>query len=171
MIAGLFGTTRNKSELRIALISGNQLSRLLHSFLSHTVMMHSRMLKPFLYALAALGAYHTWGRTIADGTLTHLLHAMHSKDGYILPGTDSFLRTSITGIYWPIDYLLDILIVFFWEAVDGSHPTTSAIGIYFLSQFLSVFTGLYVDSLRHGQPRGTPFRYVSAPKFALRNGL
>ncbi|KGO77078.1 hypothetical protein PITC_006860 [Penicillium italicum] len=117
------------------------------------------ILKPTLYMLGLLGTYHTWGRTIADGTLVHLLGALHGGKEYILPGTDSPLRTSITGIYWPIDYLLDILIVFFWEAVDGSHPATSAIGIYFLAQYFSILTGIYVDSLRLGQSRAiTPVR-------------
>ncbi|KAJ5958022.1 uncharacterized protein N7479_005172 [Penicillium vulpinum] len=117
------------------------------------------LLKPALYVLSLLGTYHTWGRTIVDGTLVHLLQALHGGKEYILPGTDSPLRTSITGIYWPVDYLLDILIVFFWEAVDGSHPSTSAIGIYFLSQYFSILTGIYVDGLRLGQSRAiTPVR-------------
>ncbi|PTU21755.1 hypothetical protein P175DRAFT_0434760 [Aspergillus ochraceoroseus IBT 24754] len=109
-------------------------------------------LKATLYLLSALGTYHTWGRTVLDGSLSHLLTALHGPNlPYILPGTESPLRTRITGIVWPIDYLLDMLLVFFWEAVDGSHPATSAIGIYFLAQYLSVLTGIYVDSARRSQ--------------------
>lgn len=110
-------------------------------------------LRPALYLLGLLGTYHTWGRTVIDGSFFHLLKALHGPHPYVLPGTDSLLRTTITGIYWPVDYLLNVLIVFFWEAIDGSHPATSAIGIYFLSQLFSVLVGLYVDSLRVGQPQ------------------
>lgn len=118
-------------------------------------------LKPVLYMLSVLGTYHTWGRTVLDGSLSHLLTALHGSKPYVLPGTESPLRTRITGIYWPIDYLLDVLIVFFWEAVDGSHPATSAVGIYFLAQYFSVLTGVYVDSLRLGQSgKTTPTRWV-----------
>ncbi|PKX89960.1 uncharacterized protein P174DRAFT_412656 [Aspergillus novofumigatus IBT 16806] len=116
-------------------------------------------LEPVLYMLSVLGTYHTWGRTVLDGSLSHLLTALHGSKPYILPGTESPLRTRITGIYWPVDYLLDVLIVFFWEAVDGSHPATSAVGIYFLAQYFSLLTGVYVDSLRLGQSgKTTPTR-------------
>ncbi|KAI9369637.1 hypothetical protein BJX61DRAFT_536280 [Aspergillus egyptiacus] len=118
-------------------------------------------LKPALYALVALGTFSTWGRTVLDGSLAHLLTAMHGSKPYLLPGTEAPLRTRIIGIYWPVDYLLDILIVFFWEAVDGSHPGTSAIGIYFLAQYFSVLTGFYIDGLRQGQSaKITSFRVM-----------
>jgi len=109
-------------------------------------------LKAALYLLSTLGTYQTWGRTLLDGSLSHLLTALHGPNlPYILPGTKSPLRTRITHIIWPVDYLLDMLVVFFWEAVDGSHPATSAVGIYFLAQYLSVLTGIYVDSARQSQ--------------------
>ncbi|KAJ5329224.1 hypothetical protein N7452_009614 [Penicillium brevicompactum] len=109
-------------------------------------------LKTTLYLLSALGTYHTWGRSILDGSFSHLLTALHGPNlPYLLPETNSPLLTRITGIYWPVDYLLNILVVFFWEAVDGSHPATSAVGIYFLAQYMSVLTGIYVDSARQNQ--------------------
>ena len=101
-------------------------------------------------ALAIFGFYNTWGHTIIDGSLAILLTALHGEKPYVLPGTDQLLRTSITGIRWPFDYLLNILIVFFWEAVDGSHPTTSTIGIYFLGQYLSILISVYINSSRLG---------------------
>lgn len=101
-----------------------------------------------LYALALLGFYNTWGRSAIDGTLVLLFKALHGSKTYSLPGTDSLLRTTITGIRWPIDYLLNVLVVFFWQAVDGSHPSTSVIGIYFLGQYFSILTSFYVNSWR-----------------------
>jgi len=109
--------------------------------------------KRVLYMFAILGLYNTWGRSAIDGTLTSLLKALHGPKPYTLPGTDCALKTSITGIRWPIDYFLDVLIVFFWQAVDGSHPTTSAIGIYFLGQYTSILTCFYIDSFRLGNAR------------------
>lgn len=102
-----------------------------------------------LLVLAAVGTWGTWGRTVQDGTLTALLNALHGPRPYVLPGTKSLLRSDFTGV-WPVDYLLQVLVVFFWEAVDGSHPTASAIGLYFLLQYFSVLTVVYTDSFRAG---------------------
>lgn len=102
-------------------------------------------MKYLFYTLGLLGILNTWGRLSMDGTMLHLFHALHGANDHILPGTTSLLERNITGIYWPIDYLLDILIVFFWEAVDGSHPATSAIGVYFLGQMFSILVAFYTD--------------------------
>ncbi|KAI1412761.1 hypothetical protein F5Y13DRAFT_42312 [Hypoxylon sp. FL1857] len=106
--------------------------------------------KAALYILGLVGTLGTWGRTVADGSLVHLYTALHGGGSYILPGTESALKTSFTGIYWPIDYLLDVLVIFFWESVDGSHPDSSAIGIYFLGQFFPILVAFYVNHLRGG---------------------
>ncbi|KAI0114563.1 hypothetical protein F4776DRAFT_673829 [Hypoxylon sp. NC0597] len=106
--------------------------------------------KAGLYILGLVGTLGTWGRTVADGTLVHLYTALHGGSSYILPGTEYALKTSFTGIYWPIDYLLDVLVIFFWESVDGSHPDSSAIGIYFLGQLFAILVPFYVNHLRGG---------------------
>jgi len=111
--------------------------------------------KFILYTLGLLGTLGTWGRAAGDGTLVHLFHALHGPKEYVLPGTASLLRRSLTRIYWPIDYLLDVLIVFFWEAVDGSHPGTSAIGVYFLGQLFPILVAFYMDYFRQGQGLGS----------------
>ncbi len=101
-----------------------------------------------LYAFTLLGLYNTWGRAAIDGTLALLFKALHGSKPYTLPGSNSLLKTTVTGIRWPIDYLLNVLIVFFWQAVDGSHPSTSVIGIYFLGQYFSILTSFYINSWR-----------------------
>ena len=107
--------------------------------------------KAVVYTLGILGLYGTWGRAIIDGTLIRLLKAIHGREPFIMPGTTlEPLKTSITGVYWPIDYILNILIIFFWEAVDGSHPTTSAVAFYFAGQHLSLVTLMYGNSLKYG---------------------
>lgn len=116
----------------------------------HRIMALTPRLKAALYVLAALGLYGTWGRTILDGTLERLLTALRHGHLHIMSGTNEPLLTSITGIYWPVDCLLDILILFFWEAADGSHPSTTLVALYFAGQHLCIVVLLYIDSLRSG---------------------
>lgn len=111
--------------------------------------------------LGILGFYSTWGRTIIDGTLARLLTALHDSKPFCLSGTHEPLQTHITGLYWPVDYLLNLLILFFWEAVDGSHPTTSLVGFYFAGQHLSIVVAHYVDSYRRGNAKRWVIGYVS----------
>jgi hypothetical protein len=126
---------------------------------SHSITMVEQILpsnknaRLIFYGLAALGFFNTWGRSALDGTLRRLFVALHGEQPFLLPGTKYALKTKITGIRYPIDYLLDVLILFFWQAVDGSHPSTSVIGIYFLTQYFSTLTGFYIDSFRSGNAR------------------
>ena len=132
-------------------------------------MTDSQSTTTILYVLGLLGTLGTWGRAAADGTLVHLFYALHGADEYILRGAKAAaLRKSFTGIYWPIDYLLDVLVIFFWEAVDGSHPATSAIGIYFLGQLFPILIAFYMDNLRARQGLGVSLtRSVVPPCLAL----
>lgn len=112
-----------------------------------------RNAKWVFYFLALLGFCNTWGRTVIDGSLGLLLKALDRRERYILPGTQERVRTCVTRLYWPFDYLLNILIIFFWEAVDGSHPSTSATGIYFLGQYFSILVSMHIDASRLGNAR------------------
>lgn len=102
-----------------------------------------------LPSLAIAGTCFIWAGSFIDGSLILLLKAVFSRK-HILPGTQSLLKRSFTGIYWPLDFLLGILVVFFWEAVDGSHPTSSTLGLYFIAQYLPILTTVYTDSFRTG---------------------
>lgn len=75
--------------------------------------LHPQAMQSLLYILGLVGFLGTWGRTTADGTLGHLLHALYGADPYILPGTQSALIRKFTGLF-PVGYLLDMLVVFFW---------------------------------------------------------
>ncbi|KAL8835384.1 MAG: hypothetical protein Q9176_006955 [Flavoplaca citrina] len=112
-------------------------------------------MKLFFYTFGLLGLLGTWGRASLDGTLVHLFDALHGSQGYVLPGTNSPLRESFTGIYWPVDYMLRVLVVVFWEAVDGSRPGTSAVGFYFLGQLFPILVGFYLDYCRRGHGFGS----------------
>ncbi|KAH7330450.1 hypothetical protein BKA65DRAFT_539587 [Rhexocercosporidium sp. MPI-PUGE-AT-0058] len=99
-----------------------------------------------LYTLGFLGFYGTWIRSGLNGTLSILFRSLHVT-GTLL-GSELPLKTRITGIYWPLDYLLDMLIAFFWQAVDGSHPSTSLFALYFAAQHIAVIVSMYVDSYK-----------------------
>ncbi|KAL8875069.1 MAG: hypothetical protein Q9198_006521 [Flavoplaca austrocitrina] len=112
-------------------------------------------MKLFFYTFGLLGVIGTWGRASLDGTLVHLFNALHGSQEYVLPGTSSLLRGRFTGIYWPVDYMLKVLVVVFWEAVDGSRPGTSAVGVYFLGQLFPILVAFYLDYCRRGQGFGS----------------
>ncbi|KAF2497541.1 hypothetical protein BU16DRAFT_616165 [Lophium mytilinum] len=111
------------------------------------------MSKVAFYTLSLLGTCGIWGRNVLDGSFALVFDAINSESTHI-PGTKEQLLTSITGIRYPIDYQLGFLVLYFWESVDGSHPATSAVGIYFLGQYLSILTVVLTDSLRKGQVSG-----------------
>lgn len=115
-----------------------------------------------LYLFSFIGIVQLWGRTVIDGTLLNLFSALHGPAPYLLPGTQTPLRSTFTGIF-PIDYLLRVLVVFFWEVADGSHPSSSAIGLYFLGQYFSVLVMFYLENVRHGTGSGL-LRLVSSPR-------
>ncbi|KAL1639411.1 hypothetical protein SLS58_007992 [Diplodia intermedia] len=110
----------------------------------------------FLVALGVIGTYGTWGRCFQDGTLRYILTAVFSdKQPCLLPGTDREpLIKNMTGI-WPLDRLLAVLVLFFWQAADGSHPTTSAVGLYFAAQHLGLVVNMHLASL-HGRSKLNP---------------
>lgn len=109
-----------------------------------------------LYILAFLGFYGTWIRSALNGSLAILFQSLHVTG--TLPGGQLPLKTSLTGIYWPLDYLLDMLIVFFWQSVDGSHPSTSLFGLYFAGQHIAVIAALYVDSYKYDRVQSWKLR-------------
>lgn len=104
---------------------------------------------PALLGLSAFAFYITWGASLSNGTLDRMLHIRGAAVPCI-PGTHEPLRLRFTGIA-PIDYWCTIMVLFFWEAVDGSHPTTSMNGIYFLGQLVGIWTLVWVEGIRRGE--------------------
>ncbi|KAL4865152.1 hypothetical protein BDV12DRAFT_211221 [Aspergillus spectabilis] len=107
--------------------------------------------KAALCAVGLMGILGTWGRAIADGSMELQMQAVQSPI-HILPGTQSALRRTITGIRYPVDFALNLLIVFWFEALDGSHPAASAVSLYFLGQLFPCALIVYLDSLRGNRP-------------------
>ncbi|PYI35937.1 hypothetical protein BP00DRAFT_387706 [Aspergillus indologenus CBS 114.80] len=105
-----------------------------------------------LYLVGLVGMLGTWGRSALDGSTTLLLRALDGSKPYILPGTEATLRRTFTGIRYPLDCTLSILIAFWYEAVDGSHPAASAVSLYFLGQLLPCIVIAYVNGVRGERP-------------------
>ncbi|KAI1387735.1 uncharacterized protein F4822DRAFT_291238 [Hypoxylon trugodes] len=122
------------------------------SNVSHPSSVGGSALKAVFLGLGFLGLLATWGRTIADGSFGLLEEAMSGE--YTLPGSDSILRDRFSGI-GPLDYVARTLVVFFWEAVDGSHPKTSAAGTYMAGQMATVINAQFLDGLRRGNGAST----------------
>jgi hypothetical protein len=101
-----------------------------------------------MYALSACAFYATWGISLWDGTMKHMLE-IRGAEIPLIPGTDKPLRLHFTGIQ-PLDYWFTIMVLFFWEALDGSHPATSLTGIYFLGQLVGIWTLVWVEGSRVG---------------------
>ncbi|KAI9785097.1 MAG: hypothetical protein M1816_000508 [Peltula sp. TS41687] len=96
--------------------------------------------------LLSAGAFYAL--FINDDTIRRILAILLSKPVYI-PRTEEPMRLRYTGIP-PIDYWLTIMVLFFWEALDGSHPDTSLSGVYFLGQLISIWALLWMEGLRRG---------------------
>ena len=112
----------------------------------------------FLLFLSAYAFYATWGISLLDGTMSRILQ-IRGADLPLIPGTTEPLRLHFTGIA-PIDYWYTIMVLFFWEAIDGSHPTTSLAGVYFLGQLIGVWTLMYVEGNRPQHKGSILGRYV-----------
>ncbi|KAL5342865.1 hypothetical protein BJX70DRAFT_394307 [Aspergillus crustosus] len=107
--------------------------------------------KTLLFALAAIGAWGTHGRSAADGS-TALISEALANPNYLLPGTQSGLLKTFTGFQTPFDLILRLLTLFWWEAADGSHPAASAVSLYFLGQLLPGVVIVYLNALRGDKP-------------------
>ncbi|EON68662.1 hypothetical protein W97_07920 [Coniosporium apollinis CBS 100218] len=105
-------------------------------------------LKVIFGCLSAAAFYITWGRSLLDGTLMQILALRGAKTPSV-PGTNEPLRMTFTGIV-PVDYWFTIMVLFFWEALDGSHPDTSLTGVYFLGQLVGIWMLVWLEGARAG---------------------
>jgi hypothetical protein len=70
----------------------------------------------------------------------------------LLPGTNESLKTSYTGIP-KLDDRLTVLVLFFWEMVDGSKPNASLLCFHFVGQIVAGWGLCMMESLRTGNRR------------------
>ncbi|RDW80315.1 hypothetical protein BP6252_04953 [Coleophoma cylindrospora] len=102
----------------------------------------------FQLILAAYACYATWGLNVLDGSVGRMLD-IFKTDMPVLTGTNAPVKTRFTGIP-PIDYWIVFMIVFFWEALNGSHPATIIEGLYFFGQVSALWTLMCLEGKRIG---------------------
>ncbi|MCJ1404566.1 hypothetical protein MMC11_007792 [Xylographa trunciseda] len=124
------------------------------------------LLQLSLIALSGLGAYLTWGLALNNGTLS-MMERIREYGPQLLPGTDVPLKQSYTGIQ-AIDNQLTVLVLFFWQLVDGGMPGASLGTFRFASQFVPGWGLVVLESMRSGN-KGRIISYVSLWGFLVQN--
>lgn len=104
--------------------------------------------KVALAFLSVAAIYATWYMLLKNGTAEHLAHT-GDVGPRLLSGTKEPLRTVYTGVP-AIDHQLTVLVLFFWENLDGSNPSGSLFGFHFVSQNACGWGLLMMEALRHG---------------------
>ena len=104
--------------------------------------------KVALVFLAAGAYYATWYLFLNNGTIDHITKTL-DVGPQLLPGTNEPLRTVYTGVP-AIDHQLTVLVLLFWEAVDGSNPAASLFCFLVAMQVACGWGLLMIESLRHG---------------------
>ncbi|KAF1963472.1 hypothetical protein CC80DRAFT_557138 [Byssothecium circinans] len=102
----------------------------------------------FQLMLAAYACYAPWGLNVLDGSVGRMLDIFNA-DVPVLTGTDVPVKTHFTG-FPPLDNWIVFMIVFFWEALNGSHPALVIEGLYFFGQVTALWTLMCLEGNRIG---------------------
>ena len=101
-----------------------------------------------LLFFSAAAFYAVWYIFMHNGSTDQLGHVL--KVGpRTLPGTQELIKTVYTGIP-AIDKQLTILVMVFWEQVDGSSPSNSLFCFHFAMQTACGWGLLVIESMRRG---------------------
>ena len=104
--------------------------------------------KVALVILSAAAYYATWHILLNNGTTQHMAR-IRDLGPRLLPGTTKPVRTVYTGVP-SIDYQLTVLVLLFWEIVNGSAPVGSLFSFHFATQIACGWGLLMIESLRRG---------------------
>ena len=101
--------------------------------------------------LSVAAYYATWHILLNNATTNHMAR-IRDIGPRLLPGTTEPVRTVYTGVP-SIDYQLTVLVLLFWEIVNGSTPAGSLFCFHFATQIACGWGLLMIESLRHGNQR------------------
>ncbi|KAL6714288.1 hypothetical protein ACLMJK_007711 [Lecanora helva] len=101
-----------------------------------------------LLLLCGSGFYGTWYILLNNGTTAYMSQIRDVGPRY-LPGTFEPVKTVYIGIP-SINYQLTVLTLFFWQLVDGSHPSASLFSFHFATQVACGWGLLMMEGLRRG---------------------
>jgi hypothetical protein len=101
----------------------------------------------YFRGLAVLAIGLLWGVSMWNGTVTALILAVwHGQLSDSIP-----LKTKYTGIF-PVDFLLSLLVAFFFYGTNGHDPAYQHFLLDAYSTLQSAFVWLYIESARK-QPK------------------
>ena len=107
-----------------------------------------RRVQCILLCLFCIAIYSTWYLVYNNGTVDLLAHARQNEFNS-LPGTPAPLKEVYTGL-GVIDNQLTVLVLFFWEIVDGSIPPASLHAFHFAGQIAAAWGLIMIESMRTG---------------------
>ncbi len=118
----------------------------------------------YFRSLAVLAIGLLWGVSLWNGTVNALILAVWR--GQLTDGTP--LETSYTGII-PIDFLVSLLVAFFFYGTNGHDPDYQHFLLDAYSTLQSAFIWLYIESAREQPKPKSIQRLDSTVKFLERN--
>jgi hypothetical protein len=119
--------------------------------------------------LAIYACYATWGLNVIDGSVGRML-AIFNADVPVLTGTDVPVKTHFTG-FPPLDNWIVFMIVFFWEALNGSHPSLVIEGLYFFGQVTAMWTLMCLEGNRNGNKGLVVAKFVTPYTYNIMSKL
>ncbi|KAL8925280.1 MAG: hypothetical protein Q9208_003570 [Pyrenodesmia sp. 3 TL-2023] len=124
--------------------------------------------KLVLLSLSGLGFYLTWHLLMNNGTGDMMNKVQTSGPHAVLPYTDgALLKERYTGV-GVVDYQLTVLTIFFYNIVDGSHPSACLQAYHFGGQLVSGYALLTLESLRASN-KWRIISFVTAWGFVMQN--
>jgi hypothetical protein len=107
--------------------------------------------------LAIYACYATWGLNVIDGSVGRMLAIFNA---------DVPVKTHFTG-FPPLDNWIVFMIVFFWEALNGSHPLLVIEGLYFFGQVTAMWTLMCLEGNRNGNKGLVVAKYAKSTLYLI----
>ena len=105
-----------------------------------------------LAMIFVLGIDCMYGLIYRNGYIEALVK-LRDEGPHVLPGSDIPILTRFTG-FPPMDKLLTLAEVMFWNVTDGSAPALSLYAFQFAGQLVPLWTIIFIESLRSGNLGG-----------------
>ncbi|GME43468.1 hypothetical protein GTA08_BOTSDO00033 [Neofusicoccum parvum] len=102
-----------------------------------------------LPALAAAGVMTTMVFSFNNNMFPRITEIIEDPAATTLPGTDVPLTREWTGV-GRIDRQLTVLLIFFWQLLDGRYPQATLQGVHFFGQMGAFWTLMQLEAKREG---------------------
>ncbi|KAL8904281.1 MAG: hypothetical protein Q9207_003377 [Kuettlingeria erythrocarpa] len=124
--------------------------------------------KLVLLSLSGIGTYLTWYLFMNNGAADMMNNIRDPGPHIVLPYTNgALLKEHYTGI-GAVDYQLRVMAIFFYNLVDGSHPSACLQAYHFGGQLVAGYALLTLESLRSSN-RWRIISFVTVWGFVMQN--